>query len=137
MFRTLDISASGLLAQRLRMDTIAGNIAQAETTQNEAGEHTPFQRRLVLLEAATNATVEPAGGIGVKATVEIDTASPPRKVHDPGHPHADDQGYVSYPNVNVVTEFVNALEASRAYEANLTAMQMTREMIEGTFQLLG
>jgi flagellar basal-body rod protein FlgC len=137
MFRTLEISASGLAAQRLRVDTIAGNIAQSQTTQNEQGEHAPFQRRLVVLaaEQAEGATV--LRGAKVQGTVEIDETTPPRRVFEPGHPHADAQGYVNYPNVNVITEFVNALEASRAYEANVTAMQMSREMIEGTFRLLG
>jgi flagellar basal-body rod protein FlgC len=136
MFRTLEISASGLAAQRLRLDTIAGNIAQAQTTENEQGEHEPFQRRLVVLEAVSTAP-DGEGTPGVKATVEIDTVTPPRKVHQPGHPHADADGYVSYPNVNSITEFVNAMEASRAYEANLATMQFTRDMIDSTFRLLG
>ncbi len=137
MFRTLDISASGLAAQRLRMDTIAGNIAHSHTTLNEDGEAEPFQRRLVVLEAANERASTPVGAVGVQATVEIDTNSPPRKVYEPGHPHADPQGYVSYPNVNAITEFVNAMEASRAYEANISTMQVTRDMIESTFRLLG
>lgn len=137
MFRTLDISASGMIAQRLRVDTIAGNIAQAQTTQNENGEHVPFQRRMVILQTERAASTQQPGGVGVRAEVEIDSATPPRMVYEPGHPHADERGYVSYPNVNVITEFVNAMEASRAYEANITAMQMTKDMIDGTFKLLG
>jgi flagellar basal-body rod protein FlgC len=138
MLRTLDISASGLAAQRLRMDTIAGNIAQSHTTLNEDGKAEPFQRRLVVLQAEQqSAGRDTNGGLGVTAEVEIDTQTPPRKVHAPGHPHADAEGNVAYPNINVVTEFVNAMEAARAYEANLTAMQMTRDMIESTFKLLG
>ncbi len=136
MFRTLDVSASGLAAQRLRIDTIAGNIAHSHTTQNEKGEASPFQRRLVVLEAQNNAAAQ-TRGVGVTATVDVDTQTPPRKVLDPGHPHADAQGYVSYPNVNVITEFVNAMEASRAYEANVSTMQVTRDMIETTYKLLG
>lgn len=135
MFRTLDISASGLAAQRLRIDTIAGNIAQAHTTQNEHGEHEPFQRRIAVLEAER--PVSSSGAVGVRAEVEVDAQTPPRRVFEPGHPHADKEGYVSYPNVNVITEFVNAMEASRAYEANISAMQITREMIQNTFGLLG
>lgn len=136
MFRTLDVSASGLAAQRLRIDTIAGNIAHSNTTQDEHGKPSPFQRRLVVLEAQTEAEMK-TRGVGVNATVEVDTQSLPRKVHDPGHPHADADGYVSYPNVNVITEFVNAMEASRAYEANISTMQVTRDMIETTYKLLG
>lgn len=137
MLRTLDISTSGLLAQRLRMDTIAGNIAHAHTTQNERGEPVPFQRRLVVLQAEIDESAASQGGVPVTAEVEIDRVTPPRKVYQPGHPHADPQGYVTYPNVNILTEFVNAMEATRAYEANLTAMQLTREMIEHSFKILG
>lgn len=136
MFRTLDVSASGLAAQRLRIDTIAGNIAHSHTTQDENGKPSAFQRRLVVLEAQHDAAAQ-TRGVGVTATVDIDTQSPARKVHDPGHPHADAQGYVSYPNVNVITEFINAMEASRAYEANISTMQVTRDMIETTYKLLG
>lgn len=136
MFRTLDVSASGLVAQRVRIDTIAGNIAHSHTTQDENGNPSPFQRRLVVLEAQADAASQ-SRGTGVTAKVETDTQTPPRKVLDPGHPHADAEGYVSYPNVNPITEFVNAMEASRAYEANISAMQVTRDMIENTFRLLG
>lgn len=136
MFRTLDVSASGLAAQRLRIDTIAGNIAHSHTTQDENGKPSPFQRRLVVLEAQHEAAAQ-TRGVGVTAKVDIDTQSPARKVHDPGHPHADAEGNVSYPNVNPITEFVNAMEASRAYEANISTMQVTRDMIETTFKLLG
>jgi flagellar basal-body rod protein FlgC len=136
MFRTLDVSASGLAAQRVRMDTIAGNIAHSHTTQDENGNHSPFQRRMTVLEAQTDAATQ-SRGVGVKATVEIDTQSPTRKVLDPGHPHADAEGFVQYPNVNIITESVNAMEASRAYEANISTMQVTRDMIENTFRLLG
>jgi flagellar basal-body rod protein FlgC len=137
MLRTLDISASGLVAQRLRMDTIAGNIAHSHTTMNEQGQPSPFQRRLVVLEAETQQRNHSGRGTGVQATVETDTQSVPRRIHDPGHPHADKQGYVSYPNINVITEFVNAVEATRAYEANISTMRVTRDMIDSTFRLLG
>ncbi|MBI1345889.1 flagellar basal body rod protein FlgC [bacterium] len=136
MLRTLEISSSGLVAQRLRMDTIAGNIANSHTTLNEQGQPEPFHRRLVVLEAAAEQS-KAIRGLGVQAQVEVDEKSLPRIIHDPGHPHADAEGNVKYPNINVITEFVNALEAARAYEANLTAMQVSRSMIEGTFQILG
>lgn len=136
MLRTLEISSSGLMAQRLRMDTIAGNIAHSHTTLDEQGKPNTFQRRMVVMEARPEDS-HVQRGMGVQAQVEIDQSSVPRKVHEPGHPHADAQGYVTYPNINVITEFVNALEATRAYEANLSAMQVTRNMIDGTFRLLG
>lgn len=137
MFRTLEISGSGLTAQRLRMDAIAGNIAHSHTTVDENGEAKPFQRRMVVLETQLPAKAGPAGGAGVTASIDIDSTSLPRIVYEPGHPHADSRGYVSYPNINVITEFVNAMEATRAYEANLNTMQVTRDMIENTFRLLG
>ncbi len=132
MFKTLEISASGLQAQRTRIDTIAGNVAQAQTTVNEDGKPEPFQRRIVELTSQPDGK----GGQKVQAEVSIDTKTMPRVVFDPGHPHAVD-GYVKYPNINVVTEFVNALEASRAYEANLAAMDVTKGMVQNTFRILG
>lgn len=138
MFRTLEISASGLQAQRTRMDVIAGNIAHAQTTVNEDGKPEPFQRRIVVLAAQPDAPGHENCGQTVHAEVDIDTKSPPRQVFAPNHPHADKQtGYVSYPNINIITEFVNALEASRAYEANLTAMDVTKDMAQNTFRILG
>ncbi len=137
MFHTLDISTSGLIAQRTRMDTIAGNIANVNTTQNEEGKIAPFQRRLVMMQPASVGTTSPTGSQGVASTVEIDTVSPPRMAYEPGHPHANAEGKVLYPNINVVTEFVNAMEASRAYEANVTTMEVTKDMIQNTFRLLG
>ena len=135
MLRTLNISSSGLSAQRLRMDTIAGNIAHSHTTMDEHGNKTAFQRRLVVLEADPQGSHQQLGQ-GVRASVELDTETVSRRVHDPSHPHADAQGYVTYPNINVITEFVNALEATRAYEANLSAFQVTRNMIDSTFRLI-
>lgn len=134
MFHSIDISASGLIAQRQRMDTIAGNIANSSSTQNENGEIKPFQRRLVVMQAAGGS--DSTQGVGVSADVEVDKQSPPRLVHQPGHPHANAEGYVSYPNVNIVTEFVNALEASRAYDANVTTMEVTKDMIQSTFKII-
>lgn len=136
MFRTLDISSSGLVAQRLRMDTIAGNIANAHSTQDENGGKSPFQRRMVTLEADARGATQ-TGSAGVRATVDVDSQTVPRIVHDPSHPHADAEGNVTYPNINIITEFVNALEATRAYEANLSAMQVTKSMIDSTFRVIG
>lgn len=136
MFRTLEISASGLQAQRLRMDVIAGNVAHAQTTMNEQGEPEPFQRRITIMTAQQPGSGSESGGQAVKATVEIDQESKPRRVYDPGHPHHDADGYVNYPNVNLITEFVNAMEASRAYEANVTAMDVTKDMVQNTFRIL-
>lgn len=133
MFHTIDVSTSGLVAQRHRMDTIAANIANVNTTRDEHGEPSPFQRRLVTFESRKL----PGGeGLAVGHRVEADEASEPRKVHQPGHPDADADGNVAYPNINLVTEFVNAVEASRAYEANVSAIDMSKQMIMQTLKIL-
>ncbi len=128
MLRAIDISTSGLIAQRQRMNTIAGNIANVNTTRDAHGNLAPFQRRLVTFSTADGHAGSQKGGLGVAYRVEIDTQTVPRRVLQPGHPDADKDGYVSYPNINLITEFVNALEASRAYQANVTAIEMTKEM---------
>ena len=128
MLQTIDISTTGLIAQRQRMNTIAGNIANANSTRDADGNLATFQRRLVTFAADDDPSMGKSGGVGVTYRVEIDTSTPPRRVHEPGHPDADEDGYVSYPNINMITEFVNAMEASRAYEANIAAIEMTKEM---------
>ncbi len=134
MLKSIDISTSALVAQRQRMNTIAGNIANVNTTRNAEGDVAPFQRRFIRFTADKSAH-EP-GGAGVVYQVEIDTKTPARKVHQPGHPDADAEGYVSYPNINLVTEFVNALEAARAYEANVAAIDMAKNMAEVGMRIL-
>ncbi len=132
MFGSLDATTSGLLAQRQRMDVIAGNLANVSTTRDESGKVAPFQRRFVEFFSKG----DPNDGtpeVGVK--VDVDRKSPPRRVHDPGHPDAVD-GFVSYPNINATNEMVDAIAASRAYEANLTVAQFTRQMAEQTMKLL-
>src|SRR5690349_17115911 len=113
MFNILDIGASGLAAQRARLDTIAANIANANTTHDAAGNVSPFRRRFAVL--AAGAGTDGAPGVHV-AAVKQDQGPLPRK-HEPGNPDADKDGYVTYPNVDLAVEYVNALEASRAYEA--------------------
>lgn len=132
MFRTLDISASGLAAQRLRLDIIADNVANATTTRG-AGE-TPFYRRYPVFAAQGDQSFasllrkqQAAHGVRV-AAIREDRITPGERIYDPGHPHADQDGYVQMPNVNVVNEMVNMISASRAYEANVTVMNATKAM---------
>jgi flagellar basal-body rod protein FlgC len=134
MLRTLDISTSGLVAQRHRLDTIAGNIAHANTTLDADGNVAPYRRRLITFMA--DEADEKSLGAGVKYRVELDTETPFRSVYDPSHPHADKQGIVKYPNVDMITEFSNALLATRAYEANIAVIDMTRQMAEQSMQIL-
>lgn len=128
MFTAIDVSTSGLVAQRARMDTIAGNIANAQTTRDADGNVTPFQRRLVTFEPAADPAAGPHAGTGVAFEVHVDQTTSPRRVFQPGHPDADPTGFVSYPAIDLVTEFVNAMEAGRAYEANVTTMELSKEM---------
>ncbi len=136
-FNSLDISASGLTAQRLRLDVISNNIANVNTTRTEDGN--PFQReRVVFQERKTNTSSEygsrekPAG---VKVvTIEKDT-SPLKLVYDPTHPDADERGYVSLPNINIVTEMVDMISATRSYEANATAINSAKDMLNKALEI--
>ena len=136
MLKAIDISTSGLIAQRQRMNTIAGNIANVNSTRDANGNPATYQRRLVTFMADNGPGNSQQGGAGVKYHVEIDTTTPARRVFQPGHPDADGDGYVSYPNINMVTEFVNAMEASRAYEANVAAIEMSKEMANLAIRIL-
>lgn len=131
----LRISASGLTAERLRMDVIANNIANQRTTRtSEGGE---YKRRVVVfrpieifkapgLAREAQASMPKQQGVRVAAIVE--DPRPGTKVYDPGHPDADADGYVTYPNVNIVTEMVDMMSATRAYEANLVAANAAKTM---------
>ena len=146
MFEAIDISTSALVAQRQRMNIVAGNLANMNSTRNADGELAPFQRRFVTFEAAsvrprasgrTNGAGASGDPLGVAFQVQVDTASEPRRVFQPAHPDADAEGYVAFPNVSMMTEFVNAVEASRAYQANASAVTISRSMTEQALQLLG
>jgi flagellar basal-body rod protein FlgC len=145
LFGGLEISASGLTAERLRMDVSAENLANAQTTRGTDGQ--PYRRKEVVLQeaagsfgASLSAAMGPnngtqGGGVQVAGIVQ-DTATPLKRVYDPGHPDADAQGYVSMPNVDTVTEMVDLISASRAYEANVTAMNAAKQMFSHTLELL-
>lgn len=133
MFDALRISASGMTAERLRMDVIAGNLANANTTRGADGQ--PYQRRDVILQE-TQSTSFAAKLAGVSVVGVVDDPAPARRVYDPGHPDADAQGYVSMPNVNSVTEMVDLITASRGYEANVTTMNSAKQMFTRTLDIL-
>jgi flagellar basal-body rod protein FlgC len=132
-FTGMNISASGMTAQRLRMDIISQNIANVNTTRDENGR--PYRRKAVVF-SEKDATpfqevfMRTAGviGNGVKVTRIIEDNKPMRKVYDPTHPDADGDGYVTYPNVNIVQEMTDLIDASRSYEANVTAFNATKNM---------
>jgi len=132
MFDSLDIGASGLLAQRTRMDVIAGNVANINTTRNEKGQPIPYRRRVVTF--APGAPDGNSAGVHV-STIEKDL-SPFNERFEPGNKDADARGYVKYPNIDLSIEYVNMLEASRAYEANVTLMETTKAMLNSSLRLI-
>jgi len=133
MFDILDMGASGLEAQRTRLDTIAGNIANMNTTHDASGRVNPYRRRFVVFSPGqANDSSRP----GVHVSAIQQDQSPFVKKYDPGNPDAGKDGYVLYPNVDMSVEFVNALEASRAYEANVTVMENAKSMLNASLRLL-
>ena len=145
LFMGIDASASGLTAERLRMDVISNNIANSNTTRTERGG--AYHRRYVVFEPRVREpktfeqTLMRAVGLsrqtgeGVRAVqiVEDDTQGP--LVYEPGHPDANAEGYVEKPNVNIVTEMVDMITAQRAYEANSTAMSAAKAMASKTLDI--
>lgn len=130
----MNVSASGMTAQRLRMDIISQNIANVNTTRDENGN--PYKRKAVVFaekDASSFTEVfsktSQVKGNGVKVTQIVeDTQAQMRQVFDPSHPDANEDGYVTYPNVNIVQEMTDMIDASRSYEANVTAFNATKNM---------
>jgi len=135
MIRALDITSSALVAQRTRLNVIAGNMANAFTTVQEDGTVRPYRRRVV-----TFAPGQASGrGAGVHVAEILEDPSEFQLRYEPGHPHAFRDGplagYVQYPNVNLTMEYVDAMEAARAYEANVAVMNVTKAMVQQSIQL--
>lgn len=120
------------MAQRVRLDAIAGNIAGMNKVGNAADP--PYRRRFALLGDGRSAGRPDLPGVHVKQ-IKLDD-SPFRRSYEPGHPMADQTGHVLHPNVDLAVEMVNAMEASRAYEANVTAMEVTKSMFNATLRLI-
>lgn len=133
MFGSLNISTSGLVAARTRLDAISANIAGADALTNEKGEYEPFRRRIVSI-----ATGDPATGseLGVHVSSITQDLAPLNQKYEPDSPFADANGYVGYPNVNIVTEQMNAMEAARSYEANIMAIEAGKSMMTLALQIL-
>lgn len=142
LFQAFGISASGMTAERFRTDIIAENVANVNTTRTEDG--TPYRRKIVTFAEKDSTsfadllsrTARTYGGNGVKVTkvLEDDSTEFIMK-YDPSHPDADENGYVSYPNVNIVTEMTNLIDASRGYEANVTAFNAVKSMAQSGLQV--
>lgn len=161
-FEVFDIAASGMYAQRVKMDTISSNIANVNTTRNAQGEKEVYRKKQVNFKelaiekgygfpkgnvsVAFDPPSEPylVGGVtmggnnissGVAVDSVVETENPTRIIYDPSHPDADKDGYVEVPNINVVEEMVNMVNASRAYEANVTIAQTAKTMISAAIQI--
>ncbi|MCL2874007.1 MAG: flagellar basal body rod protein FlgC [Defluviitaleaceae bacterium] len=144
-FGTMNISATALTAQRLRMDVISENIANANTTRT--GNGGPYRRQTVLFEEMggnqigsfrsrlSSAMNRSQSGRGVRVSNIVEDMRPGSLVYDPAHPDANEDGYVRMPNVNIVEEMVNMISASRSYEANITSMNTTKSMLSRTLEI--
>lgn len=133
MFGSLDVSASGLVAQRTRLDVIASNMANRHSIVDAEGNYSPFRRRLAILSPG-----DPASGNGQGVHVQeirLDD-SPFTRKYEPDSPFAAEDGYVEYPNIDPMMEMVNAIDASRAYEANIAAAEATKNMMQSSLRLL-
>ncbi|MEM7577843.1 MAG: flagellar basal body rod protein FlgC [Planctomycetota bacterium] len=132
MFGSLDISASGLEAQRIRLNTVAANIANSHSVTQDGVTNSPFRRRIALLSEGNG-----QGGAGVHVKEIALDQSPFRETYAPNHPLADQEtGILLRPNIESINEQVNAMEASRAYEANITAAEATKRMMANALTLL-
>lgn len=134
---SLDVSVSGMIAQRTRMEVAIANLAHQDTIADEHGNYAPYQRRFAVL-----ASGDPSGtsnesrmhGVHV-SSIEI-ADEPPSYRLEPGSPFADKDGYVAYPNIDPMTETINAMDAQRAYEANLAAAEATKSMLAQALRIL-
>ncbi|MHC5113490.1 MAG: flagellar basal body rod protein FlgC [Planctomycetota bacterium] len=133
MYGSLDISTSGLVAQRTRLTVSSANLANARTILNAEGNYEPYRRRTVVM-AEGDPHSGSAKGVHI-AAIEIDQG-PLRAEYEPSSPYADADGYVHYPNVNGVVEQMNAMEAMRSYEANIAAIEATKSMISVALQMI-
>lgn len=135
IFRSIDISATALTAEKTRIDIIAKNMANANTTRATGG--TPYRRQMVVFkESKANSFsaylekhLNGFSGGGVKISKIVEDESPFKLVYDPGHPDADENGYVKMPNVDIMKEMVDLISAQRSYDANITAINTSKSML--------
>lgn len=137
--RAIDISTSALVAQRTRLNTLSGNIANMSSLVNEAGEAKPYQARQVVLRT-DDANRTASGASGVRVDEIVTDQSEPLYRYQPEHPLAIEEGewkgYVAYPNIDLSTQMVDALEATRAYEANVGVMEITKSLSRETLSII-
>jgi len=138
LFRNFEISAGALTAERLRMDLIADNIANAKTTRTKEGG--PYRRQIPIFAEVLESSLTAVGngqtsGGGVRVVGIKEDDRPPQLVYDPSHPDANQEGYVAYPDINVVAEMVDLIGASMAYEANITAFNAAKDMFRAALEM--
>lgn len=131
MFNAIDTSTSALVAQRVRSNTCAMNIAMADAVESPDGG--PYQRRAVILSEGKGSGDRSGAGVHVSS---IEKEAVYRYEYDPGHPYASEEGYVKLPGINPLVEMVNMMEASRAYEANVAAIDVSKSMLNSALRLL-
>lgn len=129
LFNVFNVAGSGMAAQSQRLNVVASNLANADSTTSANGQ--PYKAKQVVFSAAP---VE-GGGQGVKVTAVVEDNSPMKMIYDPKHPMADGQGYVTMPNVDVVGEMVNMISASRAYQNNVEVMNTSKTMLLKTLTI--
>jgi len=141
MFDSININATGLTAQKTRIDIISKNMTNAETTRGTGGM--PYRRQMAVFQEKKSNPFEyylsqktnKFNGEGVKITKIIEDTTPFKLVYEPGHPDADEDGYVKMPNVEMVKEMVDLIDAQRAYEANITAMSATKTLLMKSLEI--
>ena len=130
LFNIFNVAGSGMAAQAQRLKVVASNLANADSTTSANGQ--PYRAKQVVFSAVP---MNGDGAQGVKVTAVVEDNSPMRMVYDPKHPMADEQGYVSMPNVNVVDEMVNMISASRSYQNNVDVMNTSKTLLLKTLTI--
>ena len=139
LFTGINVSASGLTAQRLRMNTISSNIANVNTTRTEDGG--PYRRKMPVFAAKLDNEIgnftneSKQAGAGVEVTKIKESDKPPKLVYKPHHPDANEAGYVEMPNINITSEMTDIISATRSYEANVTALESAKSMAQSALKL--
>lgn len=133
LFKILDIAGSGMSAQALRLNTTASNLANAESVSSSSGE--TYRARQPVFAAMINALGETPAGVGVQVMGIVESQAPLRQQYEPGHPMADEQGYIYMPNVSMVEEMANMISASRSYQSNAEIAKTSKELLMRTLSL--
>ncbi|MCK6429577.1 MAG: flagellar basal body rod protein FlgC [Burkholderiaceae bacterium] len=131
LFKVFNVSGSAVSAQSQRLNVVASNLANAESVAGPDGQ--PYKARQVVFQTQMQDADATSAGVRVAQVIEDNSA--PRRIHDPQHPLADENGYVTMPNVNVVEEMVNMISASRSYQTNVDVMNTAKSLLQKTLQL--